>query len=110
MLYECLVGQPPFRRDTEAETLWAHMQERAAPRCAAMPKLDPVLRKALAKDRDERYATCGELIDAAAAALGLSRPARAAGVRCAGALPAAPACWPARARRSSARRSSLFSP
>ena len=27
VLYECLSGAPPFRRDTEAQTLWAHMQE-----------------------------------------------------------------------------------
>jgi serine/threonine protein kinase len=27
VLYECLSGVPPFRRETEAETLWAHMQE-----------------------------------------------------------------------------------
>ena len=27
VFYECLAGTPPFRRATEAETLWAHMQE-----------------------------------------------------------------------------------
>ena len=75
VLYECLVGRPPFRRDTEAETLWAHMQEQPAP-VRGYPKLDQVLRKALAKDRDERYRTCGELIDAATAALGLTAPVR----------------------------------
>jgi ABC-type branched-subunit amino acid transport system substrate-binding protein len=73
LLYECLAGAPPFRRATEAETLWAHMQEEPAP-----PKghaaLDPVLRKALAKDRDERPASCAELTRAAAAALGLASP------------------------------------
>ena len=26
VLYECLTGTPPFRRETEAETLWAHLQ------------------------------------------------------------------------------------
>ena len=31
VLYECLAGKPPFRRDTEAETMWAHMQEQPAP-------------------------------------------------------------------------------
>src|ERR671910_1084352 len=73
VLYECLTGKPPFRRDTEAETLWAHMQEQPAP-LKDHPRLDPVLRKALAKDREERYASCGELIDAAATALGLEKP------------------------------------
>jgi serine/threonine protein kinase len=27
ILYECLAGEPPFRRQTEAETLWAHLQK-----------------------------------------------------------------------------------
>ena len=54
--------------------LWAHMQEQPAP-LRAYPRLDPVLRKALAKDREDRYGSCGELIDAASEALGL--PARA---------------------------------
>jgi ABC-type branched-subunit amino acid transport system substrate-binding protein/DNA-binding beta-propeller fold protein YncE len=76
VLYECLAGEPPFRRATEAETLWAHMQEQPAP-LRAHPRLDPVVRKALAKDREKRYATCTELIDAAAGALGVGH-ARAA--------------------------------
>jgi DNA-binding beta-propeller fold protein YncE/ABC-type branched-subunit amino acid transport system substrate-binding protein len=74
VLYECLAGKPPFRRDTEAETMWAHMQEQPAP-LRGHPRLGPVLDKALAKDREDRYASCGELIDAAAAALGLRTPA-----------------------------------
>jgi ABC-type branched-subunit amino acid transport system substrate-binding protein len=69
VLYECLAGAPPFRRATEAETLWAHMQEQPAP-LRGHPRLDPVLRKALAKDREDRYETCSELVEAAAAALG----------------------------------------
>ena len=31
VLYECLAGAPPFRRETQAETLWAHMQEEPPP-------------------------------------------------------------------------------
>ena len=73
VLYECLAGAPPFRRTTEAEILWAHMQEQPAP-LRGYPRLDPVLRKALAKDREDRFKTCAELIDAAASALGLGPP------------------------------------
>jgi ABC-type branched-subunit amino acid transport system substrate-binding protein len=73
VLYECLAGTPPFRRETEPETLWAHMQDQPAP-LRGHPRLDPVLRKALAKDREKRYATCAELIDAAAGALRLAAP------------------------------------
>ena len=63
VVYECVAGAPPFHRDTEAETLWAHMQEpvRAVP---DRPGLDPVLRKALAKEPGDRYGTCAELVEA----------------------------------------------
>ena len=42
VLYECLSGKPPFRRNTEAETLWAHMHEQPAP-LSGYRALDPVL-------------------------------------------------------------------
>ena len=77
LLYQCLAGSPPFRRDTEAETLWAHMQEEP-PSLRDHRGLDPVLQKALAKDQEDRYGSCAELIDAAADALGLARAPRAA--------------------------------
>jgi ABC-type branched-subunit amino acid transport system substrate-binding protein/DNA-binding beta-propeller fold protein YncE/predicted Ser/Thr protein kinase len=71
VLYECLSGTPPFRRETEAETLWAHMQEQPAP-LRGHEVLDPVLKKALAKETEDRYASCAELIEAAGEALGLA--------------------------------------
>src|SRR5206468_9836328 len=61
VLYECLAGAPPFRRDTQAEALWAHLHDIPP---ALAPALDPVLRRGLAKERDDRYATCAELIAA----------------------------------------------
>jgi ABC-type branched-subunit amino acid transport system substrate-binding protein/predicted Ser/Thr protein kinase len=73
VLYECLAGKPPFRRDNEAATMWAHMQDEPPP-LRGHARLDAVLRKALAKDRENRYAKCGELIEAAAGALGLDVP------------------------------------
>ncbi len=73
VLYECLSGKPPFHRETEAETMWAHMQEEPPP-VRGYPGVDPVLRRALAKEREQRPATCGELIEAARDALGLQRP------------------------------------
>jgi hypothetical protein len=77
VLYELLSGAPPFRRAGEAQTLWAHMQEES-PALAAHPLLDPVLARALAKEREERYETCGGFVDDARAALGLARPPVAA--------------------------------
>jgi Protein kinase domain len=64
MLYECLAGWPPFRRETQAETLWAHLHDDPPP---VAPALDRVLRRGLAKTKDDRYPTCAELIAAARA-------------------------------------------
>ena len=73
VLYECLAGVPPFHRETEGETLWAHMQEQMVP-LRDHPALTPVLQKGLAKERTERYASCVELIEDARRALGLAAP------------------------------------
>jgi ABC-type branched-subunit amino acid transport system substrate-binding protein/DNA-binding beta-propeller fold protein YncE len=77
VLYECLAGRPPFRRQTEAEVLWAHMQE-PPPSLRRYRELDTVFAKALAKERDERYGSCSEFLAAAADALGIEPPARRA--------------------------------
>jgi serine/threonine protein kinase len=69
VLYELLAGFPPFRRETEAQTLWAHMQEAPAP--LEYDELEPVLARALAKEPDERYEDCNAFVDDARAALGL---------------------------------------
>lgn len=71
VLYELLSGAPPFRRETEAQTLWAHMQEDPAP-LRAYPALDEVFGRALAKERDERFGSCNAFVDAAREALGLA--------------------------------------
>jgi DNA-binding beta-propeller fold protein YncE len=72
MLYECLAGEPPFRRSTDAATLYAQLEE-APP---VLSGLDEVLPKTLAKEPAERYGTCGELIDEARHALGIAEPRR----------------------------------
>jgi DNA-binding beta-propeller fold protein YncE len=74
VLYECLAGAPPFRRPTEAESLWAHLREPPPP-LREHPALDGVMRQALAKDPGERPATCTSLLRAAATALGVSSSA-----------------------------------
>jgi hypothetical protein len=70
VLYECLSGATPFRRESEAEALWAHLRDPPPP-LRAYPALDPVIDRALAKERDDRYAGCEEMMHAAAAALGV---------------------------------------
>jgi streptogramin lyase/predicted Ser/Thr protein kinase len=72
LLYECMSGAAPFRRGSDAATLYAHLEEEPP----TLPGLEQVLRKALAKEPDGRYATCGELIDHARRALGIAAPHR----------------------------------
>jgi YVTN family beta-propeller protein len=75
LLYECLTGEAPFRRDSELAVLWAHAQEeppKASVRNPALPKaIDAVVARAMAKEPNERYATGAELVGAAREALGL---------------------------------------
>ena len=71
LLYECLVGVSPFRRGTDAATLFAHLEDEPPP----LPGLDDALSKALAKEPDRRQQTCGELIEEAREALGIAEPA-----------------------------------
>jgi tRNA A-37 threonylcarbamoyl transferase component Bud32 len=77
LLYECLTGQPPFPAASRLEVAWAHLEEeppRASERSPGLPRaIDDVIRKAMAKNPDERYATCDELVRAAEAALGIGR-------------------------------------
>jgi ABC-type branched-subunit amino acid transport system substrate-binding protein/streptogramin lyase/predicted Ser/Thr protein kinase len=67
VLHECLTGAPPFRRSTDVATLYAHLQEDAP----SVSGLEPVMRKALAKEPAERFASGAELAAAATRALGL---------------------------------------
>jgi serine/threonine protein kinase len=65
VLYECLTGQPPFRRDSDVAVIWAQMRDEPAPPTdldRQLPRsMDAVIARALAKDPDDRYASCGEL-------------------------------------------------
>jgi ABC-type branched-subunit amino acid transport system substrate-binding protein len=72
MLYECLAGRPPFGRTSDTAVVFAHLQEEPP----ALPGLEPVILKALAKEPDDRYQTGRELIDGAREALGLAQPLR----------------------------------
>ncbi|MGZ4365788.1 MAG: protein kinase domain-containing protein [Gaiellaceae bacterium] len=75
LLYESLTGLPPFQRKSAAATLFAHMREDPPRASRRNPDLavaiDTVVARALAKSADERYQTCGELVDAARSALGV---------------------------------------
>jgi serine/threonine-protein kinase len=73
VLFECLTGQVPYPRDSDMAVLWAHMSQPPPKVTEGKPDLpaaiDEVVAKAMAKSSDDRYATCGELVDAAGDAL-----------------------------------------
>jgi serine/threonine-protein kinase len=73
VLYECLVGVPPFGGEQAAAVMQAHLEspppKASKQRPGLASRLDAVVASALAKDPAERYASCGELIEAARVAL-----------------------------------------
>jgi hypothetical protein len=72
LLYECLMGEPPFRRSTDAAALFAHLEEEPP----VLPGLESVIPKALAKHPEDRYGSCAELMEGAREALGIAEPSR----------------------------------
>ena len=82
--YTLLSGSVPFRREVPMAVLYAHLSVPPPRLTAARPELpdavNQVLARALAKDPDDRYDSCGTFADALREALGLepydpSRPA-----------------------------------
>jgi YVTN family beta-propeller protein len=76
LLYETLTGDVPFRRPSDVATIYAHLEEEAPAaserRPGLPPAVDAVLRRAMAKEPDARYATCAALVEDARNALGLA--------------------------------------
>jgi Protein kinase domain len=74
LLYECLVGEVPFRRASDVAVIYAHLEERlpkASERAPMLPAaVDAVFDRGTAKLPDERWHTCAALVDAAGSALG----------------------------------------
>ena len=76
VLYECLSGGSPFKRETEIATLYAQL-EQEPPRLSPGPsgatqELDRVIGKAMAKKPADRYATAGVFARDAQHALGVA--------------------------------------
>src|SRR3954452_19457416 len=80
VLFEMLIGQPPFRRENEYATMYAHITE-PPPAASARapgtpPALDAVLARALAKEPEVRYPSAGDLARAVHAALAGRAPSQ----------------------------------
>jgi len=66
VLYQCLSGRVPFHADTEVATIYRQLND-AAPVVEDFPDADGVNRviaKALSKSKEDRYHSCGALIEA----------------------------------------------
>jgi serine/threonine-protein kinase len=70
VLFLTLTGRPPFPRPNDVGTIYAHVHE-PPPHLTANgnTKLDRVIARGLAKDRNDRYGTCSSLVEAARSAL-----------------------------------------
>ncbi|MFL5894935.1 MAG: protein kinase domain-containing protein [Thermoleophilaceae bacterium] len=78
VLYQCLAGSPPYLRDTDMLIMWAHVGAEppsiSAQRQDLPSSVDRVIKTALAKSREDRYETCGQLVAEMKRALNPSQP------------------------------------
>ena len=83
VLYECLTGVPPFRREDDAALLWAHLVATPAPISGIRPEVpaavDAVVARAMAKNPADRYGSCEELVRELESALDVSASGTAPG-------------------------------
>jgi serine/threonine-protein kinase len=79
LLYECLAGHPPFRRQTDAAVMYAHLMEPPPKLSEERPdvprSVDDVFATAMAKKPDERYPSAGAAVTDFATALGVTQEA-----------------------------------
>jgi YVTN family beta-propeller protein len=79
VLFECLTGEVPFRRDSELAVLWAQVNDPPPHISEYRPDLpaalDDAIGRALAKASGDRYPSCAAMFAAAQAALTGATPA-----------------------------------
>jgi non-specific serine/threonine protein kinase len=77
VLFECLTGRPPFKKEEDVAVIMAHLREEAPLvtdlRADCPPALARVVAKALAKPPADRFQSCDEMVVALRAA-GSGRP------------------------------------
>jgi Protein kinase domain len=114
VIFESLAEATPFRRETEVAVLWAHMREDPPPLTEVRPdlprELDDVLAMAMAKQPEDRYGACRELVADLRRALGAAAIETYAGRTAveAGEAPATVAARTARQRPEGAVRGRLL--
>jgi non-specific serine/threonine protein kinase len=73
VLFECLAGRRPFVGDTDMAIFRGHVLDPPPQISVVRPglpaTLDPVIERALAKEPEQRFASCRELVEAARLAL-----------------------------------------
>jgi len=78
--FECLTGQPPFRRDSEASVIKAHLVDPPPEATTVAPELpspvDGVFPMALAKSPAQRFSSAAALATALRTALGITTSTR----------------------------------
>jgi serine/threonine-protein kinase len=84
VLYECLTGRAPFEKSSNDAIMWAHVHELPALptmlRHDLPPAIDEVIARVLAKDPEDRYASCREFIADARDAIAPARSFQSAPV------------------------------
>ncbi len=78
VLYECLTGSVPYAMPTDAAVIYAHINREPPSARTVKPDLPPgidvVIARGMAKESENRPASAGELIAAAAAEVGIDLP------------------------------------
>ncbi|MFL5799222.1 MAG: serine/threonine-protein kinase [Actinomycetota bacterium] len=94
MMYECVTGLPPYVGEDEQQVMLMHLQAPIPKASAVQPGipagLDAVILRAMAKDRDRRFPSCKQMVEAARSFLAGWDPSRSPTAGHAGAVAAGP--------------------
>ncbi|QMU77767.1 serine/threonine protein kinase [Streptacidiphilus sp. PB12-B1b] len=103
LLFELLTGRPPFIGDTPVAVVLQHLRSEPQPPSALAPAVgrscDGLLLRALAKDREQRFADAAQMRDAVSRELQLLSAEAARPTRTQAAVPLPPPAAPARRTR-----------
>ena len=108
LLFHAVAGRTPYDRDSEVAKIYAHLHDPPPSVVETVPGapvgLDAVIRRALAKEADQRYPSAGDLGRAARAALTGGDPSQPERSLATGLAAPADRCWIRRHRPRLRRR------